>query len=397
MEHDDPIRKIRSSKELSDHFKGMFKAAIKDILEAELEEHLGYQKYEHEGKSKSNSRNGTNSKKLKSQLGEIDLEVPRDRNSTFEPQLVKKRQTVLDDVEQTVVGLYSRGMTVRDITDQINEMYGVKLSESLISRITNKLLPTISEWQHRPLEELYVLMWLDAMFFKIKSDGKIVNKALYLVMGLNVEGKKDVLGMWIAESESASFWLSVLKDIQARGVKDVLIASIDNLNGFDKAIASIYPKTTIQTCVVHQIRNNLKFVVWKDRKQFTKRLRDIYGATNIDQAQEALYLFEKEWGSKYPVAVKSWKANWENLTAFFDFPCEVRKIMYTTNIIESLNSNIRKVTRGKKIFPHDQAVLKSVYLGIQQAQTRWTMPIHNWPLILQQLVIMFPDRLGIEM
>jgi transposase-like protein len=297
-----------------------------------------------------------------------------------------------DEIAQVIIGLYSRGMSTTDIQEQVEQIYGVQVDSTSVSNITNALIDSIKEWQNRPLEKVYFVVWMDGISIKIRHNGKIVNKTIYLVIGLTQEGLKEVLGMWVAPTESASFWMGVLTDLKARGVDDILIASTDNLTGFTDAIKSVFPLAVTQLCVVHQVRNSQRYVVWKEKKEFTMDMKKIYHAATIEAAEQALKNFEKKWGLKYAYAVKSWKNNWENLTQFFDYPLEIRKIVYTTNIIESLNRGIRKYIKTKSIFPHDQAALKAVYLAIGNIEKKWTMPIQNWGLILHQFLIKFEDR-----
>lgn len=388
---------VKNSKDLSDTFREMYKVAVQEMLQGELDDHLDYKKNQTRPANQKNSRNGKSKKLVKTELGEIDLEVPRDRDSSFDPQLVKKRQKVIDKIESNVISMYSVGLSTKDISNQIEEIYGVSVSKQAISRITDRLLPKLTEWQNRPLEPIYLLVWLDAIHIKVRVDGKVKTKAFYLVIGLDQEGKKDVLGIWLAETESASFWLNVLTDLQARGVEDLLIASIDNLNGFAEAIESMFPKCHVQTCVIHQIRNSLKYVAWKNRKEFARDLKTIYSAANLEAAQAALEEVSQKWGDVYPVVIKSWRTNWERLTAFFDYPPAIRKIMYTTNIIENVNRGIRKITKTKSAFPSDDAARKVVYLAVLNITKKWTKPIHNWQVILSQFAMLFPERLKLDL
>ena len=362
-------RALEKFKEVQETIKKLMAEALQEVLEAEMEEFLGYAKYERE--EKNNYRNGYSSKTLKTSLGEIEIKTPRDRNSDFEPQIVKKRQTVLGELEDKIISLYAKGMSTRDIQELFEEIYGKEVSSSLISRITERLEPRIKEWQNRPLEKVYVILFIDCIFYKVRDNGKVKDKAIYVVAGINREGKKEVLGFWISETESASFWINVLNDLKARGVEDVLIFSVDNLSGISKAIKAVYPKAEIQKCVVHQIRNSLKYVSWKDRKEVANDLKKIYQAATLDEAEYQLEEFEKKWVSKYPHVVKSWRTNWEELTTYFRYPYEIRKIMYTTNIIESINSAFRRVTDKKRVFPSDEALIKNLYLVIERLEKKW--------------------------
>ena len=384
---------FKGREDFDEFFSELFKEGVSQMLKAEMSDHLGYEKHAKEGDNSGNSRNGNYPKTLKTNLGEITVNVPRDRNGEFDPKVVPKHESRLsDDIAQVIIGLYSRGMSTTDIQEQIEQIYGVQVDSTSVSNITNVLIDSIKEWQSRPLEEVYFVVWMDGISIKIRHNGKIVNKTIYLVIGLTREGLKQVLGMWVAPTESASFWMGVLTDLKARGVEDILIASTDNLTGFTDAITSVFPMAITQLCVVHQVRNSMRYVVWKEKKEFAADLKEIYHAPTNEAAEQALKNFENKWGHKYAYAVKSWKNNWEKLTQFFEYPLEIRKIVYTTNTIESLNRGIRKYTKTKSIFPHDQAALKSVYLAISNIEKKWTMPIRNWGMILQQFLIKFEDR-----
>jgi transposase-like protein len=386
------FKQFKTASDLEDFFRELYKEGVQQMLQAEMDEHLGYEKYSSKGFHSGNSRNGTSQKTLKTSVGDIPVDIPRDRNSEFEPVVVPKYQTISEKIENAIIGMYSRGMNTRDVEEQIKEIYGVDVSETTVSNITSKMVSAIKEWQSRPLEPVYFAVWMDGISFKIRQNGKIINKTIFLVIGLNKQGLKEVLGMWINETESASFWMQVLTDLKARGVEDILIASTDNLAGFSQAIAGAFPKTIVQLCVVHQIRNSLRYVVWKDKKEFVLFLKAIYAAINRQEAEIALKAFEQKWGAKYGYAVKSWMTNWDLLTQYFDFPLEIRKIIYTTNPIESLNSTIRKYTKNKPLFPDDQAATKAVFFAIQNIQRKWTQPIRNWGLILNQFLTIFEER-----
>ena len=384
---------FKDRKDFDEFFNELFKEGINQLLKAEMTDHLGYEKHSKEGENSGNSRNGDYPKTLKTNLGEITLNVPRDRNGEFDPKVVPKHESRLpDEIAQVIIGLYSRGMRTTHIEQQIKQIYGVQVDSTSVSNITNSLADSIKEWQSRPLEQVYFVVWMDGIPIKIRHNGKIINKTIYLVIGLTQEGLKQVLGMWIAPTESASFWMSVLTDLKARGVEDILIASTDNLTGFTDAIKSVFPDTVTQLCVVHQVRNSLRYVVWKEKKIFAADMKEIYHAATIEAAEQAFKKFDKKWGQKYAYAVRSWKNNWENLTQFFEYPLEIRKIVYTTNTIESLNRGIRKYIKTKSIFPHDQAAMKAVYLAIGNIESKWTMPIRNWGMILQQFLIKFEER-----
>jgi transposase-like protein len=384
---------FKDRKDFDEFFSELFKEGINQMLKGEMTDHLGYEKHSKEGENTGNSRNGDYKKTLKTNLGDITVNVPRDRNGEFDPKVVPKHESRLsDEIAQVIIGLYSRGMSTTDIQEQIDQIYGVQVDSTSVSNITNTLLESIKEWQSRPLEEVYFVVWMDGISIKIRHNSKVINKTIYLVIGLTQEGKKQVLGMWVSETESASFWMSVLTDLKARGAKDILIASTDNLAGFTEAIKSVFPLAVTQICIVHQVRNSLRYVVWKEKKEFTVDMKEIYHAPTIEAAEQALDKFEKKWNHKYAYAVKSWRKNWEELTQFFEYPLEIRKIVYTTNIIESLNRGIRKYTKTKSVFPHDQAALKSVYLAISNIEKKWTQPIRNWGVILQQFLIIFEER-----
>ena len=389
---DDALKKIKTQSELDDFFQKLYKQAIENMLKAEMEDHLGYKKHEKAEKESKNSRNGYSNKTLKTNIGNIPLDMPRDRDSSFEPKVIPKHQRMSARIEQAIITMYSKGMSTRDIEDTVKDIYGIEVSESSVSSITGAVIEDIKQWQTRQLNEQYYVIWLDGIVFKVRQNGKVSNKTIYIIIGLNGDGMKEVLGLWVSETESASFWVNVLTDLKARGVKDVLIACTDNLAGINQAIKAVFPETTTQLCIVHQIRNSCKFVVWKERKQFSLDLKTVYGAINRQTAADALIEFEQKWGNKYGYAVKSWQNNWEQLTAFFDFPMEIRRLIYTTNIIESLNSGIRKYTKVKTVFPDDQSVLKSVYLAISNIQKKWSMPIRDWGMILNQFIIIFEDR-----
>jgi putative transposase len=389
----DFFKQFKNKEEFQNFFQTLFKQGVEEMLKAELDEHLGYEKHSPEGHHSGNSRNGFSKKKVKTEsVGDMVLNIPRDRKSTFEPQLIPKHERMSDKIEQAIIGMYSRGMTTRDIEEQVREMYGIDVSEGTISNVTNRLIDNIKQWQIRPLESVYFVVWMDGISLKIRSNGKIINKTIFLVIGLNNQGMKEVLGMWINETESASFWLNVLTDLKARGVEDILIACTDNLKGFTDAIRSIFPKTITQLCVVHQIRNSARYVVWKDKKEFMIDLKAVYDAPNREAAADSLNAFESKWGKKYGYAVQSWRNNWDDLTHYFDFPHEVRRIIYTTNVIESLNSGIRKYTRSKNIFPDDSAALKAVYLAINNLEKKRVHTVRNWGAILNQFIIIFEDR-----
>lgn len=384
------FKSFKSGEDLTDFFKQMHKRAIEQMLSGELDAHLGYEK--HEKTTTTNARNGFSNKKIKTSLGESEIQVPRDRDASFNPIIVPKRQNMLDGLENVIVSLYAKGMSNSDIEEQIREVYNFEVSTSTISRMTDSVSNDIVAWQNRPLEPVYLIVWMDGIVFKVRENSKVVNKTIYLAVGLNRDGKKEVLGMWFGKNESASFWLGVLTDLKARGVEDILITATDNLNGFTQTIKNVFPESQTQICVVHQIRNSARYVVWKDKKEFSADMKLIYNAPTKQAAKASLEDFANKWNDKYPYAVKSWEENWEELTVFFEFPIEIRKIIYTTNLIENLNGKIRKYTKNKLSFPTDEAVLKSVYLALREATKKRSMPIHNWGLILNQYLTIFEKR-----
>ena len=389
----DFFKQFNNKEEFITFFNDLFKQGVEQMLQGELDEHLGYDKHSKEGYNSGNSRNGTYKKKVKTEsLGDMVLNIPRDRNSEFEPRLIPKGKRMSDKLEEAILGMYSRGMTTSDIADQVKDIYGTDVSEGTISNVTNRLNEHIALWLNRPLDPVYLTVWMDGIVLKIKSNGKYINKCIHIVIGLKRDGLKEVLGIWLDENESASFWMTVLTDLKARGVEDILIACTDNLTGFTKAIQGVFPKAVTQLCVVHQIRNSCKFVVWKERKQFCQDLKDVYGAINREAAEEAMIQFTEKWDKKYHYAIQSWRDNWDSLSAFFDYPMEIRKIIYTTNTIENLNRGIRKYTKTKVQFPDDQSAIKAVYLAINNIQKKWNMPIQNWGLILHQFLTIFEDR-----
>jgi len=371
--------------------KQLSKALLERALAAELDEHLGYDKYAR-GES-DNSRNGIGAKQLITEDGVIDLEVPRDRDSSFTPQLVKKRQTRVAGLDDKILYLYAKGMSVSDISIQLEELYGAEVSESLISRVTNEVLDEVRAWQNRPLDSVYPIVYFDCLVVKVRHDKRIINKSVYAALGIDCEGKKDVLGLWISENEGAKFWLGNLTEMKNRGMQDMLIACSDNLTGMSDAISAVYPKCEHQLCIVHQIRNSLKYVSYKDRKETAQDLKPIYQAATEEEALIALESFANKWNSKYPQIAKSWYNNWPNLVVFLDYPDSIRKIIYTTNMLESLNSQLRKVTNNKRVFPNDEAVFKSLFLTIQYIVKRWTMPIQNWNEAMAHLMIKFEGRI----
>lgn len=391
--NDDFLKQFKDGDELEAFLSEIHKRGIEKMLEGEIDAHLDYAK--HKRSDNANSRNGTSKKRIKTTFGESEIEVPRDRDGSFDPQIVPKRSRLAKGIESIVISLYAKGMSNADIEEQIRELYDFKISTSTISKITDKVSEDIVAWQNRPLESQYLIVWMDGIVFKVRENSRVVNKTVYLAVGLKKNGRKEVLGMWLGKNEAASFWMGVLTDIKARGVEDILITVTDNLNGFTETIKSVFPQAATQICVVHQIRNAAKYVVWKDRKVFAKDMKTIYGAPTKEAAEAALKDFDEKWNHKYPYAVKSWYKNWDELTTFFDFPVEIRTIIYTTNLIENLNGKIRKYTKNKMSFPTDQALKKSVYLAIFEITKKWTMPIRHWPIILNQFIAIFDERVKI--
>lgn len=385
-------KSIKSESDLNDFRQMLSKVAIETALNAELEEHLGYEK--HAKRASDNRRNGSSIKQLSTEDGSLEIETPRDRDGSFEPQLVKKRQTRFASLNDKIISLYAKGMTTREIVATFKEMYDADVSETLISKVTDSVLETVTEWQSRPLDPVYPVVYLDCIMVKIRQDGQVINKAIYLALGVNLEGKKDLLGLWISETEGAKFWLRVLTELQNRGVKDILIACVDGLKGFPEAINTVFPHTQIQLCIVHMVRNSLKYVPYKDYKAVTADLKSLYQASTEDEALRALERFSDRWDEKYPRISKSWLDNWQNLNTLFQYPADIRKVIYTTNAIESVNSVIRKAINKRKVFPTDDAARKVIYLAIRDASKKWTMPIRNWRAAMNKFLIMFEDRLA---
>jgi putative transposase len=370
------------------------KALVERALEGEMTNHLGYPKHAPSGKSTANSRNGKTTKKVRSNHGEMEIAIPRDRQGKFEPQLIPKHQRRFDGFDDKIISMYARGMTTRDIRDQLEEMYGVDVSSSFISTVTDAVLDEVKAWQNRPLDPLYPIVFLDAIRIKGRYESQIMNKAVYLAIGINTDGIKEVLGMWIAKTEGAKFWLGVLTELKNRGLQDIFIASVDGLKGFPDAIATVYPETQVQLCIVHMVRHSLKYVSWKQRKEMAADLKTIYQASTIDEAREALNIFAEKWDKTHPSVSKSWRNNWENLSTFFNYPQEIRRVIYTTNAIESLNMTLRKVTKNRGSFPNDEAVFKILYLALKNAAKKWTMPIQNWKQAMNHFSILFEERMA---
>jgi len=374
-------------------FAPMLQGFIQAALEAEMDAHL-----DAEQREGGNKRNGKGRKTIKSSAGSFEIETPQDRQSSFDPQLIKKRETVLaDSLADKIIGLYGLGMSLRDISSHIKEMYDTELSHTVLSQITDRIIPEVKAWQSRPLEAVYCIVWLDAMHYKVRDEGRVTHKALYNILGINRDGYKQVLGCYVSESEGANFWLQVLSDMQNRGLQDILIACTDNLKGFSEAIASVYPKADVQSCIVHQIRNSLKYVASKDQKEFMRDLKQVYRADTKDLAELALDEVADKWESKYPVVIASWRDNWEKLTTYFQYTAPIRKLIYTTNAVEGYHRQLRKVTKTKGAFTSDMALLKLVYLATKNIEKKWTSPLQNWALTVQQLAIRFGDRLPLDL
>ena len=386
---------VKSFDDLKDVFKLMVGEMLENGLEGELDDELGYTKYDYRNKDGENSRNGYSKKTLKTSFGETGIKVPRDRDGEFEPQLVKKNQTTLTGyIEEKILSMYAKGMTTSDIEAHIQDIYGLECSDSTISRITDKILPVVREWQSRPLEEIYAVVFMDAIHFHVRSEGQIVKKAVYIAIGINMNGLKEVLGMWVGENESAKFWLSVMIGLKNRGLQDILIACVDGLTGFPAAIEAVYPKTEIQQCVIHQIRNTTRFVSYKDIKALMADLKKVYAAIDEQTALAELENFDEKWGNKYPKIAISWKDNWANLSTYFKYPQEVRTLIYTTNAIEGFNRQLRKVTKNKGVFPTDDSLLRMLYLAMMDITKKWTGKRREWGQIHSQLEIFFADRLS---
>jgi len=383
----DLAKGVKTQKDLSKLVGQLMKTVIETALNSELDDHLGYEKNDKSESRKVNTRNGYSPKTIKGDLGEIEIQNPRDRESSFEPQLVPKHKTRLEGFEEKILHLYARGMTTRDIQSAIKDMYNADVSHTVISNVTESIIEEVKAWQNRPLESIYPIVYLDCIVVKVHQDGRVINKAIYLALGVTVEGRKDLLGLWISENEGSKFWLGVLTDLQNRGVNDIFIFCVDGLTGFPDAISSTFPKAKIQLCIVHMVRNALRYVPAKDMKAVASDLKSIYNAPTREAAEQALDDFSEKWSSKYPNIEKSWRNKWPNLITIFDYPDEIRKVIYTTNAIESLNSVIRKAIKNRKIFPNDDSALKLIYLAVNRASQKWTMPIRNWKPALNRFAI----------
>jgi transposase-like protein len=394
FDFDEILKEFRSGKKLTGK-GGLLAPLIKQLTEAALEAEIESHIADDVLSGRKNRRNGVNKKTIKGTGdGTFELETPRDRNGTFEPQIVKKHQTTIsDEIEEKILSMYGLGMSYRDISSHIEEIYQVSISTATISLITDKIISRVKEWQARPLQPMYPFVWLDAIHYKVREDGRYISKAVYTILGVNMEGRKEVLGLYLSENEGARFWLQVLTDLHNRGVEDILIASVDGLTGFPEAINTIFPKTEVQLCIVHQIRNSLKYVASKNQKEFMKDLKSVYKAVSKEAAELELDKLEQKWGKRYPIVINSWRNKWENLSVYFRYPEDIRKVIYTTNTIESVHRQFRKLTKTKGAFPNENSLLKLLYLGIQNASRKWTMPVWNWSLTLSQLAIFFEGRL----
>lgn len=373
--------------------KNLTKRLLERALAGEMTHHLGYEKHAPEGKNSGNSRNGHSKKTLNTDSGQIEVKVPRDRTGSFQPQIVKKGQTRFDGFDDKILSLYARGLTTREIQGHLEEIYGIEVSPTLISNVTDAVKDEVAQWQNRPLDSVYPVVYMDAMRVKVRSSGTVINKAVYFVLGINLEGHKDLLGMWIQDNEGAKFWAKILTELRNRGVQDILIACVDGLTGFPQAIASVFPDTKVQLCLVHMVRNSLNYVPWRDRKSVATGLRKVYTAVNLEMAEAELEQFAENWDQHYPMISRSWRRNWPDLITFLDYPPEIRRILYTTNPMESVNAAVRKVTKNRAIFPHDEALKKMFYLAIRNIQKKWTMPIRNWKAALNRFAIEFGDRI----
>lgn len=375
-------------------FKQLKKAMLERVLEGELTTELGYDKHDLKGNNSGNSRNGYGEKTIKTTAGDFEIKVPRDRNGDYDPKLIPKNQTRFDGFDDKITSLYARGMSTRDIQDQLKDLYGVEISPTLISNVTNEIIDEVKSWQSRPLDKIYPIVYLDALVIKIKVDKRVINKAFYLALGVNLDGQKELLGIWISQNEGAKFWLNVLTELKNRGVEDIFIACVDGLTGFPEAIEAVYPKTQVQLCIVHMVRNSLRYVGWKNRKTIAADLRLIYNAKTIEEAELALSTFAEKWDAKYPSISKMWKTKWEHIIPLFSYPKDIRKAIYTTNAIESMNMSLRKVIKNKRVFPSDDAALKLLYLALKNISKKWTMPIHNWNEAMNCFLILFDERLS---
>ena len=393
-EYQEKVKNLKTASDVTNFVKELIAPTLQKILEAELDNHLGYSKNESQGNNSGNSRNGYSKKNLKTSFGTEKLEVPRDRNGSFEPIAVPKYSTIESDVEEKIIAMYAKGLTTRDINEYMEDIYGVNISAGMVSSITDKVIPQIKQWQSRPLSSIYPVIYLDGIHFKVRDNGRIVSKCVYVILGININGTKEILGLWVGENESSKFWLGILSELKQRGVKDILITCVDGLVGFPDAIKTIYPDARIQLCIIHQIRNTVKYIPHKDRKKFCNDLKSIYKAINEKQGFDALQNMKKEW-KQYEVYLKSWDTKWNELKTFFDYPEEIRSIIYTTNAIESLNRQFRKVTKTTSLFPSDESLEKLLWLAQRNITKKWTSSVRNWGVVYAQLATIFPEKIKI--
>lgn len=392
----DELAKCKDFPEINSLLKRMLKEATEQVLDAEMENHLGYDKHSPAGKNSGNSRNGKSKKNVFSDLGDFELETPRDRNGEFEPKLVKKRQTDISEIDEKIISMYAKGMTTRDIQGHFKEIYGADISPTAISNITDKVIELIHEWQSRPLARQYAIVFFDAIHYKVRQDGKVISKAAYTCLGVGTNGYKHVLGMWVGENEGAHYWLGIMNELKNRGVDDILIACVDGLKGFPEAINSVFPKTDIQLCIVHMIRNSVKYVSSKYQKEFMADLKNVYKAPAEEKASFELDKLIEKWGKKYPLAVNPWKNHWQHVSTYFKYSDDIRRIIYTTNAVEGLHRQLRKVTKNRSLFPNDESLLKILFLAIRDVEKKWSSPLQNWSLTISQLSVMFEGRVILE-
>lgn len=385
------IKDCKTPEDFTDLFRELKKRGLEAALAGELTSHLGFEKHSRSNSRKSNARNGFSKKTVRSSHGPLELDIPRDREGEFEPQIIKRYQTNFDGIDEKITSLYARGLSVRDIQAELSDLYGDAVSTTLISNVTNAVIDDVKAWQSRPLEAVYPIVYLDCLVVKVREDKRIINKAVYLALGVDIDGQKELLGMWISQNEGAKFWLGVLTDLQNRGLEQVYIFCIDGLSGFPEAIEAVYPKAKVQSCIVHKVRQSLKYVGWKDRKQVAGDLKKIYGADTLEAAELSLEEFAKKWDNQFPSISQSWRRDWEKVTPFFAYPHDIRKAIYTTNAIESLNMSLRKVIKNKRVFPSDDSVFKLLYLAIQNISKKWSMPIHNWKSAMNRFMIEFDN------
>lgn len=390
-------RQCHTVEDIHEKLKEIFKDTLQEVFEAEMDNHLGYKKHKSEGDNTGNSRNGYSNKTLNTRFGSVEIEIPRDRNGEFEPQIIKKYEKTSNQIEDQIIAMYAKGMSTRDIEEHMKDMFGIEVSPAMVSKITDKILPMISEWQSRPLERIYPIVYLDAIHFKVRKENKIINKAAYSVLGINIAGQKDILGIWVGENESASFWLGVCNDLKNRGVKDILIACTDGLKGFPEAINTVFPQVEIQLCIIHQIRNTLKYVPYKEQRELMADLKRVYQALTIEEAEMMFIAFKEKWGKKHPIIIKSWETNWIELTTFYKYPEEIRRIIYTTNTVEGYHRQLRKVTKTKTAYPTDESLIKMIYLATSDISQKWTMPLRDWTKCISQFAIYFSDRLKLDL